>query len=127
MLPPEILKPPRKRSMICTSSPSVVMFRRTILRSSLCQLIVLKNHWIFLNERLRGDAKVLRMGNDPELDPLHGHPRFNDLPRKLDHRLAALPAIAGQLRADQESIAVLPFRVLGPAEKIQATSIWVLA
>ncbi|HEX6718555.1 MAG TPA: protein kinase [Pyrinomonadaceae bacterium] len=62
-----------------------------------------------------GDAKVLWMGVDPELDPLHGHPRFNDLLHKLDHRLAALPALAGQLRADQESIAVLPFRVLGPA------------
>src|SRR6185369_2130887 len=61
-----------------------------------------------------GDAKVLWMGVDPELDPLHGHPRFNDLLRKLDHRLAALPAIAGQLRADQESIAVLPFRILSP-------------
>ena len=53
------------------------------------------------------------MGVDPELDPLHGHPRFNDLLRK-DHRLAALPAIAGQLREDQESIAVLPFRILSP-------------
>jgi tetratricopeptide (TPR) repeat protein len=53
------------------------------------------------------------MGVDPELDLLHGHPRFNDLLRRLDHRLAALPTIAGQLRADQESIAVLPFRVLG--------------
>ena len=61
-----------------------------------------------------GDAKVLWMGVDPELDPLHGHPRFNDLLRKLDHRLAALPAIAGQLREDQESIAVLPFRILSP-------------
>src|SRR5215210_2165163 len=62
-----------------------------------------------------GDAKVLWMGVDPELDPLHGHPRFNDLLRKLDHRLAALPAIAGQLQVDHESIAVLPFRVLSPA------------
>ena len=62
-----------------------------------------------------GDAKVLWMGVDPELDPLHGHPRFNDLLRRLDHRLAALPPLAGQLRDDQESIAVLPFRVLGPA------------
>ena len=62
-----------------------------------------------------GDAKVLWMGVDPELDPLHGHPRFNDLLRKLDHRLAALPAIAGQLQPDHESIAVLPFRVLSPA------------
>src|SRR5215211_6036937 len=60
------------------------------------------------------DAKVLWMGVDPELDPLHGHPRFNDLLRRLDHRLAALPTIAGQLREDQESIAVLPFRVLSP-------------
>ena len=62
----------------------------------------------------RGDAKVLWTGVDPELDALHGHPRFNDLLRRLDHRLAALPTIAGQLRADQESIAVLPFRILGP-------------
>ncbi|MFN2407925.1 MAG: protein kinase, partial [Pyrinomonadaceae bacterium] len=62
-----------------------------------------------------GDAKVLWMGVDPELDPLHGHPRFSDLLRKLDHRLAALPPIAGQLREEQESIAVLPFRVLGPS------------
>ncbi|HEY4426055.1 MAG TPA: protein kinase [Pyrinomonadaceae bacterium] len=61
-----------------------------------------------------GDAKVLWSGVDPELDPLHGHPRFNDLLRKLDHRLAALPTIAGQLRDDQESIAVLPFRILSP-------------
>src|SRR5690349_5729817 len=61
-----------------------------------------------------GDAKVLWMGVDPELDPLHGHPRFNDLLRRLDHRLAALPTIAGQLREDQESIAVLPFRILSP-------------
>jgi TolB-like protein/Tfp pilus assembly protein PilF/tRNA A-37 threonylcarbamoyl transferase component Bud32 len=61
-----------------------------------------------------GDAKVLWMGVDPELDPLHGHPRYNDLLRKLDHRLAALPTIAGQLLGDQESIAVLPFRVLSP-------------
>ncbi len=62
-----------------------------------------------------GDAKVLWIGVEPELEPLHGHPRFNDLMRKLDHRLAALPTIAGQLMVDQESIAVLPFRVLGPA------------
>lgn len=61
-----------------------------------------------------GDAKVLWMGVDPELDPLHGHPRFNDLLRKLDHRLVALPAISGHLSGDQESIAVLPFRVLSP-------------
>src|SRR5215470_10646188 len=58
------------------------------------------------------DAKLLWLAVDPELDPLHGHPRFNDLLRKLDHRLAALPAIATQLAPDQESIAVLPLRVL---------------
>ncbi len=63
------------------------------------------------------DAKVLWLGVDPELDPLHGHPRFNDLLRKLNHRLAALPTLPAQLRAGQESIAVLPFRVLSsPAE-----------
>ena len=62
-----------------------------------------------------GDAKVLWAGVDPELDALHGHPRYNDLLRKLDHRLAALPPLAGQLREEQESIAVLPFRVLSPA------------
>jgi eukaryotic-like serine/threonine-protein kinase len=61
-----------------------------------------------------GDAKVLWIGVDPELEPLHGHPRFNDLLRKLDHRLVALPAISGHLSGDQESIAVLPFRVLSP-------------
>ncbi len=62
-----------------------------------------------------GDAKVLWMGVDPELDRLHGHPRFNDLLRKLDHRLAALPLIAGQLKVGHESVAVLPFRVHSPA------------
>ncbi len=61
-----------------------------------------------------GDAKVLWIGVDPELEPLHGHPRFNDLLRKLDHRLLALPAISGHLSSGQESIAVLPFRVLSP-------------
>ena len=61
-----------------------------------------------------GDAKVLWVGVDPELEPLHGHPRFNDLLRKLDHRLLALPAISGHIGGDQESIAVLPFRVLSP-------------
>ena len=60
------------------------------------------------------DAKLLWLAVDPELDLLHGHPRFNDLLRKLDHRLAALPAIATQLAPDQESIAVLPLRVLSP-------------
>jgi adenylate cyclase len=31
-----------------------------------------------------GDAKVLWMGVDPDLDPLHGHPRFNDLLRRMN-------------------------------------------
>ncbi len=80
-----------------------------------CQLNRLKESLDLLDKAYEsGDAKVLWMGVDPELDPLHGHPRYNDLLRKLDHRLAALPALAGQLRADQESIAVLPFRILGP-------------
>ncbi len=58
------------------------------------------------------DAKVLWLGVDPELDALHGHPRFTALLRKLNHRLAALPMLAGQLQGGQESIAVLPFQVL---------------
>ena len=61
------------------------------------------------------DAKVLWVGVDPELDPLHGHPRFNDLLQKLDHRLAALPPLPAHSHTGQESIAVLPFRVLGEA------------
>src|SRR6185369_12031462 len=60
--------------------------------------------------------KVLWMGVDPELDPLHGHPRFNDLLRKLNHRLAALPTLPAQSRAGHESIAVLPFKILSPVE-----------
>ncbi len=59
------------------------------------------------------DAKVLWSGVDPELDSLHGHPRFNDLLRKLNHRLAALPTLLAHSLAEQESIAVLPFKVLG--------------
>jgi eukaryotic-like serine/threonine-protein kinase len=58
------------------------------------------------------DAKLLWIGVDPELDPLHGHPRFNDLLRKLNHRLAALPTLPAPSRAGQESIAVLPFKIL---------------
>jgi eukaryotic-like serine/threonine-protein kinase len=58
------------------------------------------------------DAWVLWMGVDPGLDSLHGHPRFNELLRKLNHRLASLPAVAAHLQGDQESVAVLPFRVL---------------
>ncbi len=59
------------------------------------------------------DAKVLWIGVDPELDPLHGHPRFNDLLRKLNHRLSALPTLPAHSQSGQESIAVLPFKVLG--------------
>ncbi len=63
------------------------------------------------------DAKVLWVGVDPELDPLHGHPRFNDLLQKLDHRLVALPPLPAHSHTGQESIAVLPFRVLNaPAQ-----------
>jgi TolB-like protein/Tfp pilus assembly protein PilF/tRNA A-37 threonylcarbamoyl transferase component Bud32 len=80
-----------------------------------CQIGRLEDALDLLEQAFQtGDAKLLWMGVDPELDPLHGHPRFNDLLRKLDHRLAALPMIAGQLREDQESIAVLPFRILSP-------------
>ena len=59
------------------------------------------------------DAKVLWMGVDPELEPLHGHPRFNDLLRKLNHRLSALPMLSADSFTGQETIAVLPFKVLG--------------
>ena len=58
------------------------------------------------------DAKVLWLAVDPELDPLHGHPRFNDLLQKLNHRLASLPTLPAHSHTGQESIAVLPFRVL---------------
>jgi serine/threonine protein kinase/tetratricopeptide (TPR) repeat protein len=58
------------------------------------------------------DAKVLWIGVDPELDPLHGHPRFNDLLRKLNHRLGALPTLPARSLTGLESIAVLPFRIL---------------
>ncbi|HEY8188987.1 MAG TPA: protein kinase [Pyrinomonadaceae bacterium] len=59
------------------------------------------------------DAKVLWIGVDPELDPLHGHPRFNDLLRRLNHRLGALPTLPARSLSGLESIAVLPFRILG--------------
>jgi len=59
------------------------------------------------------DAKVLWMGVDPELEPLHGHPRFNDLLRKLNHRLSALSMLAADSFEGQELIAVLPFKILG--------------
>jgi serine/threonine protein kinase/tetratricopeptide (TPR) repeat protein len=58
------------------------------------------------------DAKILWIAVDPELDPLHGHPRFNDLLRKLNHRLGALPTLPARSLSGQESIAVLPFTIL---------------
>ncbi len=61
------------------------------------------------------DAKVLWMAVDPGLDALHGQPRFNDLLRKLNHRLAALPTLPSDAVSGQESIAVLPFRLIGVA------------
>ncbi len=36
------------------------------------------------------DAKILWIGVDPELDALHGQPRFNELIRKLNHPFAAV-------------------------------------
>ena len=56
-----------------------------------------------------GSASILSLSHRR-----YGHPRFNDLLRKLDHRLVALPAISAHIGGDQESIAVLPFRVLSP-------------
>jgi tetratricopeptide (TPR) repeat protein len=58
------------------------------------------------------DAKLLWMAVEPELEPLHGNPRFNELLRKLNHRLAALPSVPGQFISGNESVAVLPFKVL---------------
>jgi len=58
------------------------------------------------------DSWILWAGVDPELDRLHGHPRFDGLLRKLNHRLAALPTLPVEAHAGQESIAVLPFKVL---------------
>ena len=57
------------------------------------------------------DAKILWSGVDPELAPLHGHPRYNNLLKKLNHRLAAIPTLSSQTTLGQESIAVLPFKV----------------
>jgi eukaryotic-like serine/threonine-protein kinase len=63
------------------------------------------------------DAKVLWVGVDPELAPLHGHPRFNNLLKKLNHRLAAIPTLPVQTTAGHESIAVLPFKVFATASE----------
>ena len=58
------------------------------------------------------DAWVLWIAVDPELDALRSHPRFHELLRKLNHRLAALPSLPVQSIPEEESIAVLPFKVL---------------
>lgn len=58
------------------------------------------------------DAWLLWVAVDPAFDPLHGHPRFNDLLCKLNHRLASLPTLTIDPGTGQESIAVLPFKVL---------------
>ena len=58
------------------------------------------------------DAWILWAAVDPEFDRLHGHPRFDNLLRKLNHRLASLPMLPIESRLGQESIAVLPFKVL---------------
>jgi serine/threonine protein kinase/tetratricopeptide (TPR) repeat protein len=59
------------------------------------------------------DAKVLWVGVDPELDSLHGHPRFNDLLRMMNHRLGTLPTLPARSLTGQQSIAVLPFQITG--------------
>ncbi len=57
------------------------------------------------------DAKVLWSAVDPELDSLHGHPRFSELLRRLKHPLGALPALPVPSLTGQESVAVLPLRI----------------
>lgn len=61
------------------------------------------------------DAWITWMAVEPGLDSLHGHPRFDDLLRRLNHRLASVPVMASRNHPEQESIAVLPFRVLSTA------------
>jgi tetratricopeptide (TPR) repeat protein len=58
------------------------------------------------------DAWVLYAAVDPELDSLRGHQRLDALLRKINHRLAVQPALPVEAIDDQESIAVLPFKVL---------------
>jgi len=50
------------------------------------------------------DGKVLWMAVDPELDVLHGHPRFVELLAKLNHRLSPQSAIQESSVRDHESI-----------------------
>src|SRR5687767_12688059 len=61
------------------------------------------------------DAKLLWIAVEPELEVLHGIPRYNELLRKMNHRSSAVPAVPGQFAAAHESIAVLPFKVLSAA------------
>lgn len=61
------------------------------------------------------DAWLLWMAVDPELDSLHGHPRFNELLRRMRHRKSAPAPVTAAVRADHESIAVLPFKTLSTA------------
>jgi eukaryotic-like serine/threonine-protein kinase len=58
------------------------------------------------------DAWVLWLAVDPELDALHGHPRFDELLRKLNHRLASLPSLPTESTVVGQALAVLPFKVL---------------
>jgi tetratricopeptide (TPR) repeat protein len=51
------------------------------------------------------------VGVEPELTSLHGHPRYNKILKKLNHRLAAIPTLPVAPTVGQESIAVLPFKV----------------
>lgn len=61
------------------------------------------------------DAKILWVAVDPELGPLHGHSRYNNVLEKLNHRLAAIPTLPSPTTLGQESIAVLPFKVFSAA------------
>jgi eukaryotic-like serine/threonine-protein kinase len=65
------------------------------------------------------DAKILWIGVDPELEALHGQPRFNALLRKLNHRLSALsvspaPSVTGQKSFAPSSIAPASTTVTPP-------------
>ncbi|HET6671709.1 MAG TPA: protein kinase, partial [Pyrinomonadaceae bacterium] len=69
------------------------------------------------------DAKILWMGVDPELDPLHGHPRFDELLRKLNHRLSALPLLpdlSGTVHESNSASSLAPVStspVVSPAQQ----------